>query len=310
MDKQGEKPQNSCGFPDLSGYRWIGHLAERQGFEPWIRSPVCRISSAVHSTTLPPLREVSVGSRQVPSRSRKRAVSAWVSGLAKGKGEDCETPQRINRAESCEPRLFAGADDLYSNVWIERVSFRLRPVDRSFRLPPSPERAFRLAKSCATNSSISAASSSISIRSLPIAKNGTNRFPEEIRPPREQPFYHLLAENDESSYVAYVSQQNLLADAEAGPVDHPSVDEMFEAFPQRPLQAAPQPFALGLGAGPLLQALSFQPDWTHIIDGHPQHQIEHAKPDRAVQHRHHWYRRYRWRQESRSGSLKSHRISG
>jgi heat shock protein HspQ len=39
-----------------------------------------------------------------------------------------------------------------------------------------------------------------------------------------------LAENDENSYVAYVSQQNLLADADAGPVDHPSVDEMFEAF--------------------------------------------------------------------------------
>lgn len=55
-------------------------------------------------------------------------------------------------------------------------------------------------------------------------------IPAEIRPPREQPFYHLLAENDENSYVAYVSQQNLLADADAGPVDHPSVDEMFEAF--------------------------------------------------------------------------------
>ncbi len=55
-------------------------------------------------------------------------------------------------------------------------------------------------------------------------------IPSEMRPPREQPFYHLLAENDENSYVAYVSQQNLLADADAGPVDHPSVDGMFEAF--------------------------------------------------------------------------------
>jgi heat shock protein HspQ len=51
-----------------------------------------------------------------------------------------------------------------------------------------------------------------------------------MRPPREQPFYHLLAENDESSYVAYVSQQNLAADAEAGPVDHPSLSEMFDGF--------------------------------------------------------------------------------
>ncbi|MEP5938359.1 MAG: heat shock protein HspQ [Erythrobacter sp.] len=55
-------------------------------------------------------------------------------------------------------------------------------------------------------------------------------IPEDIRPRREQPFYHLLAENEESSYVAYVSQQNLLADAEGGPVDHPNVDELFEQF--------------------------------------------------------------------------------
>jgi len=55
-------------------------------------------------------------------------------------------------------------------------------------------------------------------------------IPKEVRPHREQPFYHLLAENGDSSYVAYVSQQNLLADGEAGPVDHPSVDELFEDF--------------------------------------------------------------------------------
>lgn len=55
-------------------------------------------------------------------------------------------------------------------------------------------------------------------------------IPKEIRPHREQPFYHLLAESDDSSYVAYVSQQNLLADAESGPVDHPNVTELFEQF--------------------------------------------------------------------------------
>ena len=55
-------------------------------------------------------------------------------------------------------------------------------------------------------------------------------IPEDIRPVRDQPYYHLLAENDESSYVAYVSQQNLLGDADAGPVDHPSIEEMFEGF--------------------------------------------------------------------------------
>ena len=55
-------------------------------------------------------------------------------------------------------------------------------------------------------------------------------IPEDMRPRRNQPFYHLLAENEDSSYVAYVSQQNLLADAEGGPVDHPNVDQLFEQF--------------------------------------------------------------------------------
>ena len=55
-------------------------------------------------------------------------------------------------------------------------------------------------------------------------------IPEEIRPRRDQPFYHLLAENEDSSYVAYVSQQNLLADSEGGAVDHPDVQQLFEQF--------------------------------------------------------------------------------
>jgi heat shock protein HspQ len=55
-------------------------------------------------------------------------------------------------------------------------------------------------------------------------------IPQEFRPAREQPYYHLLAENGDSSYVAYVSQQNLQGDAEGGPVDHPSVDQLFDDF--------------------------------------------------------------------------------
>lgn len=55
-------------------------------------------------------------------------------------------------------------------------------------------------------------------------------IPEHIRPDREQPFYHLLAESDDSAYVAYVSQQNLLPDADGGPVEHPNVTELFEGF--------------------------------------------------------------------------------
>lgn len=55
-------------------------------------------------------------------------------------------------------------------------------------------------------------------------------IPEAIRPAKEQPFYHLLAESEDSSYIAYVSQQNLMADGEAGPVDHPQVAAMFDGL--------------------------------------------------------------------------------
>src|SRR5436305_14577569 len=55
-------------------------------------------------------------------------------------------------------------------------------------------------------------------------------IPEDIRPAKDQPYYHLLAENSESSYIAYVSQQNLLADTDGEPVDHPAISGMFEEF--------------------------------------------------------------------------------
>lgn len=55
-------------------------------------------------------------------------------------------------------------------------------------------------------------------------------IPEAIRPAKEQPFYHLMAESDDSSYIAYVSQQNLVADGEAGPVDHPQLAAMFDGL--------------------------------------------------------------------------------
>lgn len=55
-------------------------------------------------------------------------------------------------------------------------------------------------------------------------------IPEDIRPRRDQPFYHLLAESDEESYVAYVSQQNLIDDAKGGPINHPTVPQLFDQF--------------------------------------------------------------------------------
>lgn len=52
-------------------------------------------------------------------------------------------------------------------------------------------------------------------------------IPEHIRPVKEQPFYHLLAENEETTYIAYVSEQNLVPDDSGEPVSHPQVDELF-----------------------------------------------------------------------------------
>ena len=52
-------------------------------------------------------------------------------------------------------------------------------------------------------------------------------IPADMRPKKEQPFYHLLAENAETEYVAYVSEQNLLPDASGEPLRHPQIEEMF-----------------------------------------------------------------------------------
>ena len=55
-------------------------------------------------------------------------------------------------------------------------------------------------------------------------------IPEAVRPARDQPFYHLLAENAESNYIAYVSQQNLVHDESEEPVDHPGIPGIFDGY--------------------------------------------------------------------------------
>jgi heat shock protein HspQ len=52
-------------------------------------------------------------------------------------------------------------------------------------------------------------------------------IPEHLRPRKDQPYYHLLAENAETTYVAYVSEQNLVPDGENGPVRHPQLRALF-----------------------------------------------------------------------------------
>lgn len=53
-------------------------------------------------------------------------------------------------------------------------------------------------------------------------------IPADVRPRKDQPFYHLLAENEEAEYVAYVSEQNLLEDSSGEPIRHPQLSEFFK----------------------------------------------------------------------------------
>lgn len=53
-------------------------------------------------------------------------------------------------------------------------------------------------------------------------------IPKDVRPAKDQPFYHLLAENSDSEYVAYVSEQNLLPDETGEPLRHPDIAEVFD----------------------------------------------------------------------------------
>lgn len=55
-------------------------------------------------------------------------------------------------------------------------------------------------------------------------------IPADARPRKDQPFYHLFAENAEASYVAYVSQQNLIVDDSEEPVDHPAIRGLFDDY--------------------------------------------------------------------------------
>jgi heat shock protein HspQ len=55
-------------------------------------------------------------------------------------------------------------------------------------------------------------------------------IPEPVRPRKDQPFYHLLAENDDAAYVAYVSEQNLVREFDAEEVGHPAIKQMFGGF--------------------------------------------------------------------------------
>ena len=52
-------------------------------------------------------------------------------------------------------------------------------------------------------------------------------IPKDVRPRKDQPFYHLLAENNDVTYEAYVSEQNLITDDSDEPIKHPLIEEIF-----------------------------------------------------------------------------------
>ena len=65
-------------------------------------------------------------------------------------------------------------------------------------------------------------------------------IPEPVRPRKDQPFYHLLAENEQSCYTAYVSEQNLVPDDSGEPVEHPGAGEWFAGFENGEYRIRPQ----------------------------------------------------------------------
>ena len=74
-------------------------------------------------------------------------------------------------------------------------------------------------------------------------------IPAEVRPAKEQPFYHLYAENADSQYVAYVSEQNLMSDESGEPVRHPQVKRDLRADRGRTI-LRPRPIAPELKPSP------------------------------------------------------------
>ena len=186
-------------------------MAEREGFEPSVPSPARRISSAVHSTTLPPLREIF----------RREA-------------------KRIHRPGSVEGRALAN-ENCFAKPHLSHFSclrFHRPYIGTMNSISPQGALAARNAPPI-THARFSIGDvvqhRLLGFRGVifdvdPVFANTEEWFaaiPEDMRPDRDQPFYHLLAENGEASYIAYVSQQNLVTDEIREPIDHPAISRLF-----------------------------------------------------------------------------------
>ena len=188
----------------------VGRVAERVGFEPTVNLRPRRISSAVLSTTQPPLRR---GRRRDSVAAGRSGPLAFARPLAK-----CIT----RGLGAIGRRAYIGGVRTISVTDMRRaIAAGLPPVARA-RFGVGDVVRHRMFDFRGVVFDVD-----------PVFANSDEWYeaiPEAIRPRKDQPFYHLLAENDQSTYVAYVSQQNLVRDDEGGPVEHPAIDELFEDF--------------------------------------------------------------------------------
>lgn len=202
-------------------------MAERVGFEPTLPLPVNRISSAAHSTTLPPLREACRASEPLVESGWQQEARPLAQALALAKtcrATKCGHNSQPNQGRAC----FAGTKVHIAHM--ERAEFFSSQAGRTIVAPRQTRARFGIGDVVRHRLF---AFRGVVFDIDPVFANSEEWYesiPEDIRPPRDQPFYHLLAENDDSSYVAYVSQGNLIADPDGGPVDHPTVRQLFESF--------------------------------------------------------------------------------
>ena len=213
-------------------------VAERVGFEPTIRLPAYRISSAAHSTSLPPLREDLGLLARLHGPVERRARLADEIAIAK-----CLRGDRPPLVHTTVVRF------LVIHPLATYVPFMTTPSDDHRKDLPAGRSQYFSPQAGRAVSAPSVATARFAIGDVvrhrmhdfrgvvfdidPVFAHSEEWYesiPMAVRPAREQPYYHLFAENDEASYVAYVSQQNLFEDGDGGPIDHPSIDMVFGEF--------------------------------------------------------------------------------
>ena len=203
-------------------------MAEREGFEPSERLRAQQFSRLPRSTTPAPLRiALSARWRGEPRPGRWEAARL---AQAFGRGKPKYAARVRKTGDGCHGLLVTAVRHPIFRVLMDRALFFSPQAGRTIDAPELARTRFAIGDVVRHRM--------FDFRGVifdidPVFANSDEWYdsiPEGIRPDRNQPFYHLFAETDDSSYTAYVSQQNLVSDSLAGPVEHPEVDQMFEQF--------------------------------------------------------------------------------